>query len=146
METKEFLSEVLSDSGWYCLFGNDTEKDRRTQKFYATINELVDESYILDQQGYDVYFALATFREKGSRKVENVQNLKSLFLDLDCGPSKDFTTQKEAIDKLRKFVRDLKLPKPLMVRPHHLRKYLSTVWSYPRPLILMCCLSCLART
>jgi len=115
METKEFLSEVLSDSGWYCLFGNDTEKDRRTQKFYATINELVDESYILDQQGYDVYFALATFREKGSRKVENVQNLKSLFLDLDCGPSKDFTTQKEAIDKLRKFVRDLKLPKPLMV-------------------------------
>ena len=115
METNTFLKGVLSDEGYYCVFAFRTNDDRRVQKFYDSIDALIQAAEDFDSQGYDAYFALATFNEDNSRKVTNVKHLKSFFLDLDCGPSKDFTNQTEAINELRKFCGKLSLPKPLMV-------------------------------
>jgi hypothetical protein len=58
---------------------------------------------------------LSTFKEAGNRKGPNAHELKSLFLDLDCGPSKEYPSQKAAVDALRAFCKQLSLPKPLMV-------------------------------
>ena len=58
---------------------------------------------------------MATFHDAGSRKVDNVKQLRAFFLDLDCGPSKDFQTQQEAIGALKDFCRKVSLPRPLMI-------------------------------
>ena len=115
MDTEIFLKRVLSDEGLYCSFSFRTSDEHRTQNFYPTIEELVEKSIETDNKGYDAYYALATFEEAGSRKVDNVKKLKSFFLDLDCGPTKDYSNQEEALVALNAFRNELDLPVPLLV-------------------------------
>ena len=115
METKTFLRRALGSEGYYCVFAFRPSDERRMQKFYDSIDAVIDAAHNFDQEGYDAYFALATLKEAGNRRVDNVKQLKSFFLDLDCGPSKDFTSQGEAVKKLRQFCKDTGLPRPLMV-------------------------------
>jgi len=115
METKTFLTNALSGEGYYCVFAARLADDRRIQKFYDTLDAVVDASRNLDQEGYDVYFGLATFNEPNSRKVTNVKHLHAFFLDLDCGPSKDFQSQEHAVISLRDFCKSNKLPMPTMI-------------------------------
>jgi len=115
MKTLEFLEGVLSSEGHYCVFAARSRDDTRTQKFYDTLEEVERAALKLDADGYDAYFALSTFKEPTNRKGPNAHELKSFFLDLDCGPSKEYPTQKAAIDALRAFCKKLSLPKPMMV-------------------------------
>ena len=115
MDTGKFLTNVLADDGVYCLFASNKKKDSRVQRFYTSLQELQSTAYDLDTDGYDVYYALGTFKTSDSRKVTNVKNFKSFFLDLDCGPSKDFMTRKEASGELRAFCKKLSLPKPTLI-------------------------------
>ena len=115
MHTITFLQTVLSDSGHYCLFASKRTEQQPVQKFYESVEDLIDEAERFDGQGYDVYFALATFREPGSRRVDNIAQLQSLFLDLDCGPGKDFSSKGEAVRALRKFCTRFKLPRPFIL-------------------------------
>jgi hypothetical protein len=115
METKTFLQSVLGDEGFYCVFAHRPKDSRRVQKFYESIDAVIDSAHQLDADGFDVYFALATFEDAISRKVDNVKQLRALFLDLDCGPSKDFATQKDAVDTLRSFCKEYSLPRPTMI-------------------------------
>ena len=119
MDVKSFLKGALASEGHYCVFAFRTHDDRRIQKFYDTIDQVVDVAENLDAEGYDVYYALATFNDAGSRKVDNVKYLNSFFLDLDCGASKDYATQGDAITALRGFCKKLSLPKPVMVNSGH---------------------------
>jgi len=115
MEPRVFLEKALSENGYYCVFAAKSAENRRTQKFYTSVSAVIDAAQELDAQGFDAYFALATFEEDGSRKVSNVKQLKSFFLDLDCGPSKDYPSQSEALDALRMFCTATNLPKPFML-------------------------------
>ena len=115
METTEFLRRALGEGGFYCVFASRSADDRRTQKFYDSIDAVIENAHKFDEQGFDTYFALATFHDAGSRKVDNVKQLRAFFLDLDCGPSKDFKTQHEAIDALKDFCGKVSLPRPLMI-------------------------------
>jgi len=115
MSTGKFLRDTLAEGGLYCLFASNKKEDTRIQKFYPSLDELESTAYDLDSKGFDVYFALGSFNTKGSRKVTNVKAFKSFFLDLDCGPSKDFMTQRDAGDALRAFCKKLSLPKPTIV-------------------------------
>ena len=115
MKTLEFLEGVLSSEGHYCVFAARSRDDTRTQKFYDTLEEVERAALKFDADGYDAYFALSTFKEPTNRKGPNAHELKSLFLDLDCGPSKEYPTQKAAVDALRTFCKKLSLPKPMMV-------------------------------
>ena len=112
METKQFLQRVLGD-GFYCVLA--LGKDRRIQKFYSSVDEVISSANTLDGQGYDTYFGLATFETGESRKVPNVKSLSSFFLDLDCGVGKDYESQNLAVKDLRAFCEKLSLPKPVMV-------------------------------
>ena len=115
METSRFLSRVLGEEGFYCVFASRSKDDRRVQKFYDSLDAVISAAANFDSEGYDAYFALATFAEPNSRKVDNAMQMRSFFLDLDCGPSKDFPTQADAVSALRKFCKDTGLPRPIMV-------------------------------
>ena len=115
METNIFLKSVLADDGLYSLLALRSSDNGRIQKFYPTIGHLIEGAVAFDEKGYDSYFGLATCDKDGSRKADNMKELKSFFLDLDCGPSKDYANQGDAIDALRRFCKELKLPKPLTI-------------------------------
>jgi len=115
METDIFLKSVLADDGLYSLLALRSSDNGRIQKFYPTIGHLIDGAVAFDEKGYDSYFGLATCDKDGSRKADNMKELKSFFLDLDCGPSKDYANQSDALEALRKFCDKLKLPNPLKI-------------------------------
>lgn len=120
MDTKTFLRTILGDAGFYCatgieeLHGEKRDPDIR-QTFYTEIDDALAAANSYCSAGYNAYFALATFVESGSRRAANVHQLRSFFLDLDCGPGKDYPTQSDALTGLRNFCKVLKLPKPLLV-------------------------------
>jgi len=114
METKKFLSTVLSDQGFYCVLGIRTKDNVTVQKFYDTIDSVVDSALNFDKEGYDTYFALSTF-DQHSRKAEHSSFLRSFFLDLDCGETKPYLTQTDAAEALRAFCESYDLPKPTAV-------------------------------
>ena len=67
MDSKTFLQRVLSGDGYYSLFAAKgvRKEDPHTQRFYETLEELIQESTDLDQAGYNVFYALGTFNEWG---------------------------------------------------------------------------------
>ena len=113
METKRFLDLILGHEGYYCVFA--AKAGNRRQEFYTSVNEVIDAANDFNADGYDAYFALGVFEDAGSRKADDVTHLKSFFLDLDCGPSKEFPHQKAAISALRTFCKRHNLPKPTLV-------------------------------
>jgi len=115
MDNNKFLEQVLGQEGFYCVVGLKTEADRPIQKFYKTIENVVSAAESLVKEGYNAYYALATFVDGKSRKAVNVNHLKSLYLDLDCGEGKPYTNQQEAINALKEFCIATKLPKPTLV-------------------------------
>ena len=115
MNTKEFLSTVLGDQGYYCALGLRPKDKRRKQKFYGSIDALADSSLNLDAEGYDSYFALASFLDDKSRTADNVDSIKSFFLDLDCGAGKPYEQQTDALKGLQSFCRTTQMPRPTVV-------------------------------
>jgi len=115
MDTKTFLESTLGNDGYYCLLAINKKTGHKPQKFFDSVGHLIDEATEYDGKGYDTYFALSTFAESNSRKVNNVKQVKSLFLDIDCGEGKDYATQAEAVQALAKFCKKLSLPRPLLV-------------------------------
>jgi hypothetical protein len=113
MNTKEFLEFVLGSTGYYCAVGLGGEK--RIQKFFGSIDELIATAENFDAERLNAYFALATFVDGKSRTNANVSKLKSFFIDLDCGENKGYASQPEALTALRKFCKTLHLPKPTLV-------------------------------
>jgi hypothetical protein len=112
MLIKNFLSTVLADGGEYCIVGINNGTARH--KFVTDVDAAVAVVEQLDRRGSDAYTALATFNS-ASRKVTDIKNLKSFFMDLDCGDGKGFKDQSDAMTKLRAFCTASGLPKPTVV-------------------------------
>jgi hypothetical protein len=102
MKSQEFLATVLPTSGVYCAVEISTVKKEHV--FVNTIDELYNAAMAFDAKGYNSYYALATFNDKGRRLTENAVKIKSLFLDIDCGAGKDYPTKAEAADALDTFL------------------------------------------
>lgn len=115
MNNLEFLRQVLGDEGYYCIVGLKKDSDKPVQKFYKTLDQAVSVANNLKDEGYDAYYALATFEDGRSRKTANVKQLRSLYIDLDCGPDKSYQTQTEALIALKSFCKVTNLPKPALV-------------------------------
>lgn len=117
MRSKTFLDLVLAHEGHYCVWALKGAKpnERIKQKFYSSTDELLHAAREFDADGWNAFFALGTFFEAGSRVATNVQWMKSFFLDLDCGPDKEFASQAVAIDELRAFCENNSLPTPTLI-------------------------------
>jgi len=113
MDTKQFLGAVLGGEGYYCVAGKKNEGSMK-QQFHDSLDAVTEAANNFDGQGHDVYFALSSFADK-NRKSDNARDLKSLFLDIDCGTDKPYQTQSDALKALRTFRKTYTLPKPFIV-------------------------------
>jgi hypothetical protein len=111
----------------YCRFALTGKRN----KFYSSLADVVADVQALDQRGQDAYFAISSFQDDSSRRNTNVQATKVVTIDVDCGDDKPFPTWKEGLKALGKFVADMKLPKPLIVRSGN---GLHTYWVLDREL------------
>ena len=102
MKSQEFLATVLPTSGAYCAVEISTAKKEHV--FVQTIDELYNAAMAFDSKGYNSFYALATFNDKGKRLTENALKIKSLFLDIDCGDGKGYATKAEAAEALDTFL------------------------------------------
>lgn len=97
MEPLDFLAAVLPSPGhgYYCAA--ELSSKRKQHVFTEDIAEIrphVDR-WLEGQQ--DIYFALATFADKGSRTADNAEYIKSVFIDMDGYESREAAQQ--ALDK-----------------------------------------------
>ena len=113
MITTNFLKSVLGELGHYCIVA--IKGSRRVQTFYSAIDSAIQAAIKADADGFDAYYGLATFKTDESRTNANVEQMRSFFLDLDCGETKDYPTQQAALDDLRRFCKELSLPRPTLV-------------------------------
>ena len=85
-------------------------KNPPTHQFFETDDELLDAAQTYDGLGKNVYHACAAYHQPTNRRGDNVQAIKSLWLDLDVGDSKPYATQKEAATHYEQFRVALGLP------------------------------------
>ena len=113
---QEFLGAVLPPEGLYCVVGIK-DKTIHSQTFHRTLGEVDAAVDGLEEAGVNSFVALANFQNDRNRTAPNALRLKSLFLDLDVGADdpKKYPDQQTAVAALRKFVKDLKLPRPMVV-------------------------------
>ena len=121
---QEFLSAILAGEGHYCITGiKSGEKYPVIQSFFSKIEETNQAIQKFLGERRDVYFALATFKDPKApkpRAQDNVQLIKSLWVDIDCGEdkaktNKGYATKEEAIEALAVFLEETKLPDPIIV-------------------------------
>jgi hypothetical protein len=115
MDNIEFLRQVLGDEGFYCIVGLKKDSDKPVQKFFTKLEDAIGVAENLMNEGFDAYYALATFEDGKSRKTANVKQLRSFFIDLDCGEGKPYETQAEALTALKAFCKATGMPKPTLV-------------------------------
>jgi hypothetical protein len=80
-------------------------------KFSKTKEEALAHIDAANKDDNNVYVALATFKTE-KREKNNVQQLKTIFLDIDCGEGKDYPTKTEAYTALKEFTKRYTLPNP----------------------------------
>jgi len=85
-------------------------KNPPTHQFFETDDELLDAAQTYDGLGKNVYHACAAYHQPTNRRGDNVQAIKSLWLDLDVGEGKPYATQKEAAQHFEQFRVALGLP------------------------------------
>jgi|TARA_R110000765_G_scaffold351263_4_gene441221 hypothetical protein len=113
MDTLDFLRHVLPEEGMYVTTViNDGHPQ---QAFFGTVEELATNCRLSDKYGNNTYYAISSFKVRGSRKQDNVHLTKVVALDIDCAEGKAYLTQKEGLTALLKFLTATKLPKPMIV-------------------------------
>ena len=91
MQAKTFLESVLSGEGYYCVLGvrakayiddNGDEQTRvlKKQKLFLTIEEACHAADNLAEEGFNAYFALATFKTPENRSATAI---KKFTIDID---------------------------------------------------------------
>jgi hypothetical protein len=112
-EEFDLLSAVQPEEGWYAIVG--LSPDSKQQELVETREEADAWAKTFLNQGKNVFFGVAKYIDGKSRTKQNVKALKSLWLDIDCGPEKDYDTQQEGVDALRSFCKTVGMPKPTLV-------------------------------
>lgn len=113
MDTVDFLSRVLPDHGLRVVV-QITSKGPR-QSYFADNESAAQAILAADARGVNVYHACASYQNNTSRKADNVEAVKALWLDLDCGDTKPYETQALAGAAAVQFTETIGLPPPLLV-------------------------------
>lgn len=131
MDTASFLSHILPKQGIKFIVyrqGADQPWIHKPAEYTSVAADIAQQA---DATGKVVYHACATFKEpftlsttktyadgrpkKEYRKQANAGWAKSLWLDLDCGPEKDYPSQKAALADIVRFCKEAGFPRPLFV-------------------------------
>ena len=123
MATFDLLDAVLPDEGWFCVIG--IKDDVAWQRLVETREEADDviQDYLDGER--DVYFGCAKYETGENRKASNAKYFRSVWIDIDCGPTKGvpnekgrvegYLDQETGIAELRRFCSTIGLPKPILV-------------------------------
>lgn len=114
MATKDLLTAVLSQEGWYCIVGLKTGSKPR-QTFHETLESCEQAVADLVKDQYNAYFACAKYETNENRTKANAKYFKAFWLDIDCGEGKDYPDQSTGLQALIKFCETMSLPKPTVV-------------------------------
>jgi Domain of unknown function (DUF927) len=109
--TLDFLQAVLPSEGWYCGFILPTKK----HVWCETIEELSNVLSEQDALGHQVYHGCASYSEPTTRAKSNVLRVRSLWLDVDAGPTKPYSNAVDAWKAVETFRNKAGLPLPLYV-------------------------------
>lgn len=110
--SKDFYSKLLPSSGTYCVAVLPSGEGQHMRHiFVETIDELID-TIGEKKHNNHVFIGMASF-DGHSRK--NAKSLRSFFVDLDVGDTKDFSSKQEALEALDAFVAAQDLPPPVKV-------------------------------
>lgn len=113
MDGFDLLSVVQPADGWYAVVG--IKGDSKQQELVETREEFDDWVAHFQRTKRNVFFGVAKYKDDSSRAKPNVRTLKSFWLDIDCGPTKDYPTQEEGLDALKQFCGTVGLPRPILV-------------------------------
>jgi len=130
MNTLDFLQHVLPPEGIYAtaVFANGAHYPQHA--FFSTVEDLATNCQRSDKLGNNTYYALSSFKTKaGGRRKTNQHLTKVVAMDVDCAPEKvdqvdnegkpipdkGYLNQKLGLAALQKFIRDFKLPMPMIV-------------------------------
>ena len=120
---QEFLRAVLAGQGHYCITGlKQGVKNPAIQSFFVRLEDTKKAIDTFLEEGRDVYFALATFKDPDHpkpREAKNAQAMRSLWVDIDCGPDKaesgkGYATKEDGFTALFAFIEGT-LPEPIIV-------------------------------
>lgn len=113
---QEFMGQMLPSKGLYCVVGI-ADKRIHSQTFHETLLDADVAIEALDSAGINSFIALANYGSNLNRTAHNAVTLKSFFLDLDCGEDseKKYPDQGTALQDLKRFVKEMKLPRPMVV-------------------------------
>lgn len=110
----DLLSHVQPEGGLYAIIGIRDGKPRQQLVESREEADALIGMYLAQKR--DVFFGVAKYTSVGGgRKQENVFGLKAFWLDIDCGPTKDYPDQPTGLRALRKFCRTTGLPTPTIV-------------------------------
>ena len=104
MSALDLLKAVLPSDGFYCAAGFTVL--RKQHKYVASPEDCAATAHAFAAARKDAYFALASFRESGSRKAHNALYMRSLFIDVDCGEGKAYEKKRDGALALQKFLAD----------------------------------------
>lgn len=98
MTPLDFLAAVLPSPGhgYYCAAELSNKKEHRYEE---KLEDLIPHIDAWNAANYDIYFALATFAEEGSREGTNARHIRSMFIDMD-----GYASKKEAAAALAEFM------------------------------------------
>lgn len=125
MSDFDLLNAVQPSEGWYAIVGINGGSNVR-QVFVETRAEADDVVSELLASRMNVFFGVAKFNDDSGRTKANVRAIKSLWMDIDCGPNKalvnestgrpdGYASQGEALLALKQFTTTVGLPKPIVV-------------------------------
>lgn len=129
MNTRDFLKRVCSEKDEIVVTQLNNKKGffwNRESFAYNNFDEAHDKITEWDaQEDATIYFSVGSFAdfieidESGKSKIRRTQDkatyFKSICFDLDCGEDKPYKTQQDGLLALVAVVKELKLPKPMIV-------------------------------
>jgi hypothetical protein len=129
MDTFQFLSTILPRTGLYVLakdvgYGFD-------HTLYTDIQSMAKAALSIDARGETIYHARSSFaneirplnghrnadgtHQAGVRNKDNVLFMRSLAIDLDVGPRKEYDSQKQAAEAVQFTCKQLSIPLPMLI-------------------------------
>ena len=111
---KEFYTKAMPDTGIYCVAYNIPNTEPYIEEYVDSLDEAVELIYNNKKMNRNTFMTMSTLKEK-KRVAANTLYIKSFYIDIDVGETKDYKTQKEALLELSKFLEATKLPLPSVV-------------------------------
>lgn len=114
MKLLDFFRLIHPDAGHVCIVGIKNKGVK--QSFHSDLIGALKTASDQSEAGADVFFGVATFKDPSKGRTQaNAMRAKALWLDLDCGPTKDFESQAAAMIALGNFMDATGLPVPVTV-------------------------------